>query len=176
MRPLGGRKGEKGCDSMGSSFCAASASGEASGCVAVGDGEEEDMEEVEQRELKVSYGVAAIGLPGVAVEELAHAAFVFFGVVDVAHGVCRVGRDPQGFDARFGGIERVHHGGGHKVVVAAVDEEHRFPAAAHGFECRGLVERPTVAPFAQGGGGGNDGEGREAVAHARVRRQECTEV
>ena len=47
-----------------------------------------------------------------------------------------------------------------------MDKEHRFPAAAHGFECRGLVERPTVAPFAQGGGGGNDGEGREAVAHA----------
>ena len=93
---VGRQEGEKGCDSMGSSFCAASASGEASGCVAVGDGEEEDMEEVEQRELKVARGVSAMGLPRVVVEELAHAAFVFFGVVDVAHGVRRVGRDPQG--------------------------------------------------------------------------------
>ena len=60
------------------------------------------MEEVEQRKLKAAHGVAAMGLPRVAVEELAHAALVFFGVVDVAHGVCRVGRNPQGFDARFG--------------------------------------------------------------------------
>ena len=64
--------------------------------VAVGDVvEEEDMEEekvaVEQRELKAAHGVAAMGLPRVAVEELAHAALVFFRVVDVAHGVCRVG-------------------------------------------------------------------------------------
>ena len=98
MRPLGGKKGEKGCDSMGSSFCAASALGEAVGGVAVGDVVEEDMEEekvaVEQRELKAAHRVAAMGLPRVAVEELAHAALVFFGVVNVAHGVRRVGRDP----------------------------------------------------------------------------------
>ena len=48
---------------------------------------EEEKVAVEQRELKAAHRVAAMGLPRVAVEELAHAALVFFGVVNVAHGV-----------------------------------------------------------------------------------------